>query len=104
MPAHSAANGLSTSNSPPVNIGPPSTDISPAIYPSSQQAKVESNPSGMIQLGNMTLEEIERCAIEATLDACNGNKAKTARTLGISEKSVYNKMRRLGITWPKKQA
>ena len=44
-----------------------------------------------------TLAEIECMAIEAALVACGGNKAKTARQLGISEKRVYNKMRRHGI-------
>jgi DNA-binding NtrC family response regulator len=44
-----------------------------------------------------TLEEIEREAIIETLGACQGNKAKTARILGISEKSIYNKMHRLNI-------
>ena len=44
-----------------------------------------------------TLDEIEREAIIQTLEACHGNKAQTARVLGISEKSVYNKMRRLAI-------
>ncbi len=46
-----------------------------------------------------TLAEIERLAIVATLQYCNGNKAMTARTLGISEKSIYNKMKRLGIKY-----
>ena len=45
----------------------------------------------------MTLAELERRAIEKTLAHCEGNKAKTARVLGISEKSIYNKMRRLGM-------
>lgn len=44
-----------------------------------------------------TLKEIEREAIIAALQAHRGNKAKTARTLGISEKSIYNKMHRLKI-------
>ena len=44
-----------------------------------------------------TLVEIEREAIIQTLQMCKGNKAKTARVLGISEKSVYNKMHRLKI-------
>ncbi len=45
----------------------------------------------------MTLAELERRAIKNTLAHCEGNKAKTARVLGISEKSIYNKMRRLGM-------
>jgi DNA-binding NtrC family response regulator len=44
-----------------------------------------------------TLEEIERQAIIETLKACEGNKARSARSLGISEKSIYNKMKRLKI-------
>jgi transcriptional regulator with GAF, ATPase, and Fis domain len=48
-------------------------------------------------LAGKTLDEIERLAIVQTLQACRGNKAKSARMLGISEKSVYNKMRRLNI-------
>jgi DNA-binding NtrC family response regulator len=43
------------------------------------------------------LEEIERSAIEQTLVLCEGNKAETARRLGISEKSVYNKLKYYAI-------
>ena len=45
----------------------------------------------------MTLEDIEREAIRETLTNCGGNKAAAARQLGISEKSIYNKMKRLGL-------
>ena len=48
-------------------------------------------------LAGKTLTEIELQAIEETLAACGGNKALTARQLGISEKSIYNKMRRHGL-------
>ena len=50
-----------------------------------------------VSLAGKTLAEIEVKAIKDTLAACDGNKAKTARTLGISEKSIYNKMKRHGI-------
>ncbi len=50
------------------------------------------------QLVGRTLKEIERQAIIQNLHANAGNKAKTARVLGISEKSIYNKMKRLQIT------
>ena len=49
-------------------------------------------------LAGRTLKDIEREAIEQTLEAYGGNKAKSARVLGISEKTIYNKMRRLGIS------
>lgn len=48
-------------------------------------------------LAGCTLEELEKQAICDTLEAAAGNKAETARRLGISEKSIYNKMKRLGI-------
>jgi len=40
-----------------------------------------------------SLKEIERTAIMQSLIWCNGNRAETARRLGISEKSIYNKIR-----------
>lgn len=48
-------------------------------------------------LAGLTLSEIEVRAIIETLQSCGGNKAKTARVLGISEKSIYNKMKRHGL-------
>ncbi len=51
-------------------------------------------------LSGLTLDEIERIAIEQTLVACRGNKAKSARMLGISEKSIYNKIKRLSVVVP----
>ncbi|MFN7733682.1 MAG: sigma-54-dependent transcriptional regulator [Pirellula sp.] len=51
-------------------------------------------------LAGMTLDDIERIAIEQTLLACRGNKAKSARMLGISEKSIYNKIKRLSVMVP----
>ena len=52
---------------------------------------------GGYQLAGKTLEQIERDAIIATMEMLGCNKAKSARTLGISEKSIYNKIRRLKI-------
>jgi len=74
----------------------------PATSSLDGREEAETHPQGrQNQLGSSlagrTLEEIERLALEQTLLHCHGNKAKTARMLGISEKSVYNKMRRLGI-------
>jgi DNA-binding NtrC family response regulator len=59
----------------------------------------EPNVSMRYDLLGKTLEQIERDAILQTLEYQRGNKAKTARVLGISEKSIYNKMRRLKISF-----
>jgi len=40
------------------------------------------------------LRDIDRAYIEATLVRFNGNKARTAQALGISEKTLYNKLHR----------
>jgi len=48
-------------------------------------------------IGGLPLEEVEKLAIQQTLELCQGNKAAAARQLGITEKSIYNKMARLGL-------
>lgn len=45
-----------------------------------------------------TLAEAERQAIREALQLCQGNKAAAARSLGISEKTIYNKMKRLELS------
>lgn len=49
-------------------------------------------------LAGKTLSQLEKKAILDTLRKCQGNKALAARMLGISEKSIYNKIERLKIT------
>ena len=49
-------------------------------------------------LAGRTLDALEQQAIQDTLQATGGNKAEAARRLGISEKSIYNKMKRFGLS------
>lgn len=44
-----------------------------------------------------TLQELERYAIEETLKQCEGNKRKTARRLGITERTLYRKIKEYQI-------
>jgi len=60
-------------------------------------APAKTGPTQTTSLAGKTLAEIEMQAIKDTLTACGGNKALSARQLGISEKSIYNKMRRHGM-------
>ena len=48
-------------------------------------------------LVGMSLEDIERRAIIETLEHCQGNRNKAAEMLGVSLKSVYNKVKKFGI-------
>ncbi|MGD7653716.1 MAG: sigma-54-dependent transcriptional regulator [Verrucomicrobiales bacterium] len=76
--------------------------ITPLDLPGELQkhARLAAPDERIGQLAGHTLAEIERAAIRQTLDACQGNKAGTARKLGISEKSVYNKIKQYGILQP----
>jgi two-component system response regulator HydG len=49
---------------------------------------------------HLSLEEIEKLAIVQTLRLTGGNKSEAAERLGIHRTSLYDKMRRYGITDP----
>ena len=74
----------------------------PAVHNSHSLADTRPQDTSEWSLGlaGKSLDVIEREAIQQTLAVCKGNKAKSARMLGISEKSIYNKMRRLNVEWP----
>ena len=66
-----------------------------------QNANIPIKPSELKsqipQINGIPLAELEKMAIQQTLISCSGNKAKAARQLGITEKSIYNKMSRFGL-------
>ncbi|WP_198674457.1 sigma-54 interaction domain-containing protein [Idiomarina tyrosinivorans] len=45
-------------------------------------------------LAGMPLQQLEKAAIEATLEMNQGNRSKTAEQLGVSVKTLYNKLER----------
>lgn len=61
-----------------------------------QDASIESiqHPSKGAEL---KLKVMEKKAIQEALDELNGNKSKTAQKLGISRKSLYNKIKKYGL-------
>jgi two-component system, NtrC family, response regulator HydG len=52
----------------------------------------ETSRSGLGVGVGMTIEEAERCLIEATLASCGGDKRHAADMLGISLKTLYNRL------------
>ncbi|MFQ5847206.1 MAG: sigma-54-dependent transcriptional regulator [Candidatus Methylomirabilales bacterium] len=60
------------------------------------KAREESHESVTIALG-ITLEKAEKDLILRTLASVNNNKTKTAEILGISLKTLHNKLRRYGV-------
>jgi len=47
--------------------------------------------------GIKTFRELEEAAIRSALLECKGNKSKVAQTLGISRKSLYKRLREMGV-------
>ncbi|MFT7579225.1 MAG: transcriptional regulator with GAF, ATPase, and Fis domain [Myxococcota bacterium] len=59
-----------------------------------------SSHAASIEVGTTLKDAVadtERRVIEATLQACNGNVARTARELGLSRPGLYKVMERLGL-------
>jgi DNA-binding NtrC family response regulator len=48
-----------------------------------------------LPLAGFSLEDLEREALLQTLQKCGGNKALAARQLGVTERSIYNKLARI---------
>lgn len=73
-------------------IAPEDLDLSPDT-----NNPEHSTTLGQPSLAGQTLWEIEKRALIDTLEAEGGNKAMAARQLGVSEKSIYNKLRRFDL-------
>ena len=65
----------------------------PAVTSTDQEDQWESG----VDLAGQSLEEVERQAITATLEATKGNKSEASRQLGITRATLHNKMKKYGI-------
>ncbi len=54
-----------------------------------------ANKTDRPNLAGYTMEQIERWALLDTLEQVGGNKAAASRALGLCEKTIYNKLRRM---------
>ncbi len=61
----------------------------------------EEEEDASFNFTEMTLDELEKKHICLTLDHLGGNKTKTARILGITVKTLYNKLHSYGMIAPK---
>ena len=75
------------------------SEISPSDLPA-ELGEGASGAPGAESLAGVPLLEIERVAVTQTLELCKGNKAEAARRLGVSEKTIYNKLKRHGLSYP----
>ena len=75
-----------TENQLPINIT--------EKYPDGETSPTPATP---IMDGTHSLEDIEKEAILATLKTSNGNKAEAARRLGVTRKTLHNKLKSYGL-------
>ena len=54
-------------------------------------------PSGGFDLAGRSLEEVERALIAENLKLMDGNRQKTAKVLGIGERTLYRKIKEYGL-------
>ena len=62
------------------------------LPPTIAEAEEESPRLARLDFANMTLEEIERLAVQDTLEQVGGNKSEAARRLGINRKTLLAKL------------
>jgi transcriptional regulator with PAS, ATPase and Fis domain len=63
----------------------------------SQIIASKSHFEKLIITPGMTLDEVQKKVIVMTLSSCGGNKATAAKILGITRKSLYNKINRFNL-------
>ena len=62
-----------------------------------QNAPVPDADGEELALGYMSLEDVERKAIEATLRETEDNKSEAARRLGITRATLHSKLKKYGL-------
>jgi two-component system response regulator HydG len=67
-------------------------DLPPEIW-----APLPSDQDGWQFLAGRTVQEVERNHIRVCLELCAGNRQKTARSMGLSERTLYRKIKEYGL-------
>jgi two-component system, NtrC family, response regulator HydG len=72
-------------------------DLPPRLLHQSDPTQILQGGLAVPYVAGMSMEAVERLAVQQTLDLCQGNKSAAARILDVTEKTVYNKLARLGL-------
>jgi DNA-binding NtrC family response regulator len=72
-------------------------EMSPSAPASSSAPHSASNPAPVGQGAVVPLDQLEKQAILQAVDACGGNRTQAARLLGISVRTMRNKLREYGV-------
>ncbi|MBW3660473.1 MAG: sigma-54 dependent transcriptional regulator [Gemmatimonadetes bacterium] len=77
-------------------IVPVPPEVRESVDSAPARPEVEEEEAGF-RVG-MSLEELERLAIERTLESVDGNRRKAAEVLGIGERTLYRKLKRYDLS------
>jgi DNA-binding NtrC family response regulator len=90
-----------------VALSAPGGSVEPAhLSPEVVSTRLSGSGSGSMRISRTTpnlasaIEHMERDLIQAALDRAGGNISETARSLGLTRRGLYLKIRRLGLDSP----
>lgn len=74
-------------------------DVSPTLpqFTTALKSAINENSHPAPNEVTLSLDEIEKKSIAEALEACHGNKRKTALALGITERTLYRKIKAYGL-------
>lgn len=75
-------------------------DLPPRLLRHNAPTQIVQGGVTVPYVGGMSMDAVERLAVQQTLELCRGNKAAAARILDVTEKTIYNKLVRLGLKDP----
>ncbi len=85
----------------PTIIGPTTTPIGtmPSMMPQLEDAEAEEyiEPTSTAGQENLNLNDLSRAMLEKALERNNGNRKKAAQELGISDRTLYRRLRQYGV-------
>ena len=82
----------------PIEVTSPEAGAGPAPAKGVEREEVEGSGERMIAFPpGMTMEELERAAIETVLKEVGGQRRKAAESLGIGERTLYRKIQKFGL-------
>ena len=85
----------------PTIIGPTTTPIGtmPSMMPQLEDAEAEEyiEPTSTAGQENLNLNDLSRAMQEKALERNNGNRKKAAQELGISDRTLYRRLRQYGV-------
>lgn len=71
--------------------------VAPSPPPPEPESQLDAAPVSIVRTLKQAVVEAERSAVVAALQAAGGNKARAARLLGVSYKTLFNKIHEHGI-------